>query len=415
MVDIVKEAVEQVNRAFNEFREANDERLKKLATSEAVSDALAKMAKTEEVMDRFENLSQQMQAEERARKAMEEQLGKIQALLQRPGATPGQAEEENAKLTVAFNHCMRTRDFARNAEHVETLKRYANTMVKGDDAGGGYLLAPPTVEREIQRMIIDLSPIRQIARVITIGGHSYKWPKETAVPSAKRVGETETRTDGDDPKYGMGEMQAPEMYSRNRVSQQMLEDADWDLLAELRTGVSKQMAVKEGQESINGNGFNAQQMEGMLKADGIGEVVSGNASQLTSDGLINLMFELHSTYARNALWLLNRKTLRDIRKLKDGQGNYLWVPGFGTAVANTILGSTYVEFPDLPDIGAGNYPILWGDFKEGFTVVDRVGLGFLADYVTQADNGLVIYRSRKRVGGGVKDARAIKKLKVAAS
>jgi HK97 family phage major capsid protein len=150
-------------------------------------------------------------------------------------------------------------------------------------------------------------------------------------------------------------------------------------------------------------------------AAGVGEVVSGDANLIKPDGLIDLQYSLHSSYARQARFALNRKTLRDIRKLKDGQGNYLWAPGYANAVPNSILGAPYVEFPDLPDVAAGAYPILWGDFKEAYTIVDRVGLGFLVDFLTMAKKGLVIYRGRKRVGGGVKEPNALKKLKIAAS
>lgn len=415
MVDAVKEAVDTVQRAFIEFKEANDQRLAKLATAQAVSDLVAKMANTEKVLDRFEDFSQKQAAEERARVAMQEQLDKIQALLQRPGVGKPDDNDENAKLGESFNHLVRTREKFQDPEHFNRLREYTASLVKGDDTAAGYLMVPPQVETEIKRLIIDISPIRQLANVITIGGHSYKWVKETGSPTAMRVGEIETRVEGADPKFGMGEMQAPEMFSKNLISQQMLEDSAYDLPAELRRGISKQMARKEGIESVSGTGFNAQQMEGMLVASGVGEVVSGDANLIKADGLIDLQYSLHSVYAANAKFALNRKTLRDIRKLKDGQGNYLWVPGFANAVVNTILGAPYVEFPDLPDIGAGNYPVLWGDFKEAYTIVDRVGLGFMVDFVTRADNGLVVYRGRKRVGGGVKEPNALKKLKIAAS
>lgn len=406
--------------AVTVFREAIDKKLENLATSKAVGDLEAKIAKTEAVIDRFEDLQQKAEADERARKAMQEQLDDMQVVLNRAAAGGGISsksakEQRNAELGESFEHLLRVREKFQDAAHFNRLREYSNTLVKGDDTAAGYLMVPPQVEAEIMRMIIDVSPIRSLANVITIGGHSYKWIKETGTPTAMRVGEIETRSEGTDPKYGMGEMQAPEMISKNPLSLQMLEDSAYDLQAELRRGITKHMARKEGIESVSGTGFNAQQFEGMLVASGVGEVVSGDANLIKADGLIDLQYALHSSFAAQARFALNRKTLRDIRKLKDGQGNYLWTPGFANAVANTILGQPYVEFPDLPDIAAGAYPVLFGDFKEAYTIVDRVGLGFQVDFVTRADNGMVVFRGRKRVGGGVKEPLALKKLKIAAS
>jgi HK97 family phage major capsid protein len=415
MSEITKDGIQEVMEAVTQLREHNDKLIAAKADGKAVGDLTHKVESISNKLDAFEGLNQKLTTSEATAKAMQEQLDAMQVVLNRAAAGGGSKadlEERNAKLSQAFNRVMRTRDFNRDPQDVALLKQYQNTLVKGDDQSAGYLLAPPEVERAIQRLIIETSPIRSLATIQPIGGHSYKFPKELGLPSAKRIGEIETRTDGSDPVYGMGEFQAPEMFSRNRISQQMLEDSDYDLPGELTRGVGIQMGVKEGTESVSGDGNNAQQMEGMLKASGVGEVVSGNASAITADGLINLYYELKTAYTGNARWLMNRKTVRDLRKLKDGQGNYLWAPGYANGVPNTIQGAPYVEFPDMPDIGAGTYPVIWGDIRTAYTIVDRVGLGFLVDYVTQADNGLVVYRGRKRVGGGVRQADALKKLKI---
>jgi HK97 family phage major capsid protein len=415
MPNITNDGIQEVMEAVTQLREHNDKLISAKADGKAVGDLTAKVEAISDTLDRYENMNQQLLAQQNAAKAMQEQLDQVQTMLQRPGSTAADSAAENAKLQAAFNRVMRTRHEARSLEDMQVIKTHMASLVKGDDQSAGYLLAPPDLERAILKDIVEQSPIRRLATVRIIGGHSYKWPKRVGTGSAKRVGEIETRTDTTDPKYGMGEITAPEMFARNRVSQQMLEDSDYDLLGELRMEVAEQMAVKEGAESINGVGSAAQQMEGLLVASGIGEVVSGDATKITSDGLINLQFELKTAYAANAMFALNRKTIRDIRKLKDGQGNYLWTPGFANAVANTILGAPYVEFPDLPDIAASAYPVLWGDFKRAYTIVDRIGLGFQADYITEADNGLVVYRARKRVGGGVRQSDAMKKLKISAS
>jgi HK97 family phage major capsid protein len=228
------------------------------------------------------------------------------------------------------------------------------------------------------------------------------------------VGERETRTDTGDPAYGMISIDAPEMFARARISQQMLEDSDYDLLAELREEFSTQFALKEGLEFLEGAGA-ANQAEGLLTAAGVTEVVSGHASEIKADALINIYYGLKSFYTGNARWLLNRLTVRDIRKLKDGNGVFIWAPGIAGATPNTILGTPYVEIPGMDNVGAGNYPVIFGDIKRAYTVVDRIGMQMQTDFTTGADDGIVIFRARKRVGGGTVQPEAYQKLKIAAS
>jgi HK97 family phage major capsid protein len=112
---------------------------------------------------------------------------------------------------------------------------------------------------------------------------------------------------------------------------------------------------------------------------------------------------------------MNRATLGAIRKLKDGMGGYLWTPGIANAAPNTILGVPYVEMADMPSIAAGTYPVIYGDFRRGYKIVDRIGISFQTDFTTEADNGLVIFRARKRSGSAVVLPEAIRKLKIAVS
>src|SRR5574343_642684 len=169
----------------------------------------------------------------------------------------------------------------------------------------------------------------------------------------------------------MIEIQAPEMFARIEVSQQMLEDSGYDLIAELREDAAEQFAVKEGAEYISGAGA-ANQAEGILTNADVAQVVSGVAASIKADSIVDLFYALKTGYARNAVFGLNRSTLAAVRKLKSGDGQYLWQPGIAGTIPNMILGTTYVEMPDMPSIGADTYPIVFGDFRRGYVIVDRI-------------------------------------------
>jgi HK97 family phage major capsid protein len=419
MTQVVQDAVRECMEAFNTFKSANDALLAAKADGKAVSDLVAKVEATQDAMDRYENLNSQFTLAKQTQAAMQEQLDQLNTIVNR-GALGGAGGAEdpkvaNAKLKAAYDRIMRTREGSRDPQDIALVREHMASLVKGDDGGAGYLLAPPEVEAGIQRDIVELNPIRAMCTVKTISVASYQWLRRTKTVTAMRSGEVQPRTDSEDPGFGKAEILTPEMTAKHYVSQQMLEDTGFDLLGDLRTEVSEAMAMKESLEVISGLGNSKHQMEGFLATTaGLAETVTGDANKIKADSLITLYHDLKTAYARTAQWVLNRRTLREVRLLKDTTNQYLWVPGIATASPNTILGATYVEMPDMPDVAAGAYPIAFGDFKKGYLIVDRLGVGFQADYITQADNGLVVYRARRRVGGGVKQAEAIRKLKVSA-
>ena len=103
----------------------------------------------------------------------------------------------------------------------------------------------------------------------------------------------------------------------------------------------------------------------------------------------------------SAVWMMNRSTIGQIRRLKDGDGEYLWAPGLAGGVPNTINGAPYVEAADMPDVGASAKPVAFGDFRRGYVIVDRIAMEMLRDPYTQATSGAVRMIFRRRVGGQV--------------
>jgi len=404
-----KNAVEEVMSAFEEFKRTNDANQKKR------DDNLeAKLVKINEHFDKFEAANQKLTLAEQNAKAMQEQLDRVETLLNRPDLGGADAGAKEAKEHMAaFNRIMRRPTDAQDAADVELIKKRQAALVKGDDAGAGYLLAPPEMQAEIIKNVIEMTPMRALATVRTIGVGSLKQPKKTGSGSATRVGERTQRPNTGDPSYGMIEIHAPEMFARIEVSQQMLEDSAYDLLAELREDASEQFSVREGSEYISGTGASTQ-AEGILVNADVGFTKSGSAADITADGMIDLFHAIKTAYARNGVWGLNRTTLGAVRKLKDSNGQYLWMPGIANGIPNTILGVSYAEMPDMPNVAANAFPVVFGDFRRAYVIVDRIAISFQADYVTGADDGLVVFRARKRTGGGVRQAEAIRKLKCAA-
>src|SRR5690606_17761719 len=120
-----------------------------------------------------------------------------------------------------------------------------------------------------------------------------------------------------------------------------------------------------------------------------------------ADRLIDTIYALKAGYRQNAHWMMNRKTQAEIRKLKDGDGNYLWRPPASPGERAMLLGFPVVEAEDMPDIAADSLAIAFGDFARGYLIVDRTGISILRD--PYSAKPYVLFYTTKRVGGGMQD------------
>lgn len=342
---------------------------------------------------------------------LSDQIGRLETALKRTDRGPRGPE-------VGWRRSPDGRAFAgflrKGTERMEAHEVKALTVA--NDTSGGFL-APPEYVREIIKGEIEISPIRTVARVRQTGNRAVQVPKRTGQFAAQWTGEVETRSETTGLSYGLEELPTHELYALVDISQQDLEDAEFNLEEELGQEFAEQFALAEGAAFVDGNGV--KRPAGFMDDDSVASDNSGSAASIAdaagqADGLIDLYHNLKTAYARNGTWLLNRKTLGSVRKLKDGQDNYVWQPGLAGGVPATILGAPYVETPDMPDEAADAFPIGFGDWRRGYLIVDRIAMSVLRDPFTQATSGSVRFVARRRVGGQVVLAEAIRKLKCSA-
>lgn len=143
---------------------------------------------------------------------------------------------------------------------------------------------------------------------------------------------------------------------------------------------------------------------------------NGHATNLLADGLIDLFHAVPAFYRSTSAWMLNGAGIGTVRKLKNPtSGDYLWREPLSEGNPGTILGRPVIEAVDMPGIESGSFPILFGDVRSAYRIYDRIALAVLRDPFTQAKKSLVRFHARRRVGGDVVKAEAIRKLKMAIS
>jgi len=328
-------------------------------------------------------------------------IDELETKIARPNTEVTGVEESTAKKEF--------RDYILKGIEPSSLKA---ALITGNQGAAGYL-APPEFVAEVNKFITPLSPIRTVARVIPSNAYKIQVPVRSTAPSATLVTDGTDVSEDSSIAYGLVNIQAYDIRVWRGVSNLLLTSAGVDLESELAADFAEAIAYKEGYYFVSGDGSG--EPEGIMQNTSIPSVVTGNASALTADGIINAFYTLPEQFARNATWALKRQTLGTIRTFKDGSGNYLWQPALGELSPATILGRPYIECPDMPAVGASAYPVIIGDFRAGYTILDHQDIQIIRDPYTLASYGVIRFVANKAVGGAVVNANAFVKVKVAAS
>ena len=349
-----------------------------------------------------------------------DRIDNVEKLAARPrkGETKGTGEDSPEDLAKE-RKALAT--FARTGDDTE-LK----AMSTDHNPDGGYLVMPH-VGALIQQRIFDASPMRGLSRVEPTTTKTYQEPVDVSEITANWVGERSARAKTTTPQLKQIEINAEEIEALQPVTQTLLDDVP-NLGEWIEGRIGDKFGRAEGAAFVVGDGI--LKPRGFMTYDKSSDgdstrawmslqfVVSGSASAAAdadgqANGLKDLYWALRSPYRKNATWLMASSTANAIDKLKDANKDYIWRDGMTSGAPPSLLGRP-VEFDEnMPAIGAGEFPIAFGDFKRGYLIVDRLGIRFLRDNLTEKPN--VLFYAYRRVGGGLANSEAIKLLKIAAS
>ncbi|TMV76885.1 phage major capsid protein [Thioclava sp. BHET1] len=363
--------------------------------TDIVTKAVADLTKT--VTDRLDVLEKKADTTK-----LTERLDKLEAKSNRPGGSGSDDPKEPTEERKSFGTYLRLG----NSSPADDLK----ALTVSSDPQGGYL-APAEMASEFIRDLNEFSPVRSVASVRQTGAPSVIYPTRTGITNAKWKGETQAQEESE-PGFGQSEVAVKELNTYVDISNQLLADSAGQAEAEVRMALAEDFGQKEGLAFVAGDGVLAP--EGFMTNTKIASTANGSATALSADALITLMYAIPATYRNAGSWAMNGTTLAAIRKLKDGQNNYLWQPSYQAGQPETILGRPVVEMIDMPDVAADAFPIIYGDFA-GYRIVDRVGLSILVNPYIRATEGITRIHAPRRVGGRVLQAARFRKLKMATS
>jgi HK97 family phage major capsid protein len=283
--------------------------------------------------------------------------------------------------------------------------------------------------RIVQR-VYETSPMRQVAGQMTIGTDSVEGLNDLGENGFAWVNEVGPRVENTSAQLGKWSIPVHEAFSWVSASQKVLEDSRLDLEAWVQGKSADRIARGENAAFVAGDGVGKPRglcsyttaataddtrAWGTIEhintgANGAFRTRSGDTNPV--DDLVNVVYALKSAFRGNANWMTSRAVLREARKLKDGQGNFIWQPAATAGQPSALLGFPVVEAEDMPALATGSLSMAFGDFREAYLIVDRVGISILRDQYTQYP--FVAFKMRKRVGGGVVNSEAVKFLRFAA-
>ncbi|MDO5604290.1 MAG: phage major capsid protein [Paracoccus sp. (in: a-proteobacteria)] len=313
-------------------------------------------------------------------------------------------------------------------------KAFSAYLRSGDDSGlrglaveekamttasdGGFLVAPQMSE-QVRVSLSNAASIRALANVVTVESGSYEILVERDELASAWTDEDEA-TDTAPAGVERVTIQLHELSAMPKASQRLLDDSAFDIEGWLAGRIAERFMRAEAEAFLSGDGLakpngilnNLFDETGAGAIDVIGELATGVAGSFgadASDALIDLVYALPAQHRANATFVMSSKTAAVVRKLKDGDGRFIWADSLAAGEPARLLGYPVVLAEEMPEIADDARAILFGDFKAAYTIVERPELRVLRDPFSAKPH--VLFYATKRVGGGLVDGRALKALR----
>lgn len=381
-----------------------------------------KLARIEK--DLADNFKAKQDAELKAA-ALEKRLADMETKASRPGAA-AQQDQADLEHKTAFLDFMRKGQNGNAMNALYDLQEKATDVRVATPASGGFAL-PKQIATEITKQILDISPIRSLARVVQVGTPDYHELVDSNGFGGEWLGETDAHNQTNTPNLNDVVPTFGEIAAKPEATRQSINDLFFDVEGWLTDRGSEMFAISEGTAFVSGNGTN--KPTGFLagpapvstadagRAFGTLQYVpTTQAAALSSapfDQLKLMKYTLKAGYRARARWVMNSLMLAQLASVKDSTGQYLLKAAVAEGLSDTIEGSGITVAEDMPVLAANAFPIAFGDFTKGYIIADIAGIWMIRDEVTKP--GYVRFPMSKRVGGKLLDTNAIKLLKISIS
>jgi HK97 family phage major capsid protein len=390
--------------------------VEKLLTENAdIKNALNKYSETEqELLGKQAALKQFTEQQEAKITNLEKALEAAGNAAKDPSKSKIENDAEKARLANLYKGLIL--EHARpNSQPRELIEEAKQVLVHSDARDGGFLV-PDTLYNEINRNIIEVSPIRQLARVVNVSHGSAKFPKIDSYNTVYWTAEGEPLTEST-PKFGVDFIVAHKQTARFDISLEAMQDAMFDVRGLLTQTSSEKLAEQENLAFVSGDG--SHKPYGFTNDPVVTSINSGSASAITLAGVTRILGEIKEAYHRNAVYVMRRETWVAIMILLQANGSsepkgMFMIGDVKRGIPSMLNGYPVYVAQDMDAIGTDTFPVAFGDFRAGYTIVDVPEVIFAADTnVKMLTTGAASFAMLRRTGGAVVKGEALKLLKCA--
>jgi HK97 family phage major capsid protein len=295
----------------------------------------------------------------------------------------GAKDSEKAKFLDAW------KDFAANGARMGAdSKKILATQTTSPDSAGGYTV-PEEFSTFLIQILEDMNHIRRLSTVRTTDA-TTNWAVETDVGDAEWTAEAAAYNESDI-TFNTKSMGAYKLTTLTKISEELLRDSNLNMVQVIAEAHGKRFARKEENVFINGDGVD--KPTGLLTQAESG--VTGAATTLTFDMIIDLYHSLREPYRSRASFIMNDNTIKALRKIKDSEGNYIWQPAVAFDRPDTLLGKELYSSIYMPTVAASAKSMMFGDFSYNW-IGDRTGMVVKRLDELYAANGLVGFIASRR-------------------
>jgi HK97 family phage major capsid protein len=310
---------------------------------------------------------------------------------------PGAVKDEEKKTGRASNEYKEAMMDAFRSN----FKRVSNVLQEGVDTDGGYLV-PEETDGRLIKVLTEENIMRKLGHIITTSGE-HKINIAATNPAASWIEEGGALSFGD-ATFAQILLDAHKLHVAIKVTEELLYDNAFGLEKHIIEEFGKALANAEEDAFLNGDGKG--KPLGLFAATGGGTVAQTLTAALKSDDLLNLVYALKRPYRKNASFIINDKNLADIRKLKDGNGAYIWQESYQAGEPGRLLG-----YPVHTSAFAPLDAIAFGDYSY-YNIGDRGTRSFAELRELFAGNGMVGFVAKERVDGKLILPEAVQILKL---
>lgn len=323
-----------------------------------------------------------------------------------------------SELEIIYKDIAEKSMFGANKSDID---REAKDLMAGSNADGGFFLSTDRSSTMSVRMF-ETSPLRPLANIQTTTSDVWEIILDDDEPSSGWVGEVTERPDTTTPQIGLIKIPIHELYAQPRATQKMIDDAGFDIAAWLQGKVTRKFARDENLAFVTGDGASKPKgfltyadwtAAGTYERGAVEQIDTAVAGEIAANDLIALQGSLFEDYQSMAQWAMSRETFFNsvVTLVTEDGSAYLINPRLLAEGAELmLLGRTVNLFGDMPNVANNALSVAYADWREFYTIVDRMGIRVLRDPYTAKP--YVKFYTTKRVGGAVTNYEAGKLLKI---